>query len=387
MSAGSSLLDLVPTAPPRSEEEKKADREFEEKLAKEFDMTLTMVETLKKTVAPPEATPADIAMFLATCKRLNLDPFTKQIYLLSFAKRGKLSICIGVDGMRSLAEQTGQYDGQDAPIYEFDPASRKLRSATVKVYRKGMGRPICATAAWDEWSWKVEANGNWARQPRHMLGIAAERIALRKAFPRTLSGLYDPEELEVMDGHARRIPAPKELSIPQLGAPTSPISVDPSERAGPPISDVPRERIPETVRGQATKLLESKGETVEATVAPLGGSGGPSRGIEVTNPPAHPTSGNDDIDAILGETVDLVVHEVDSSKPRSAQPDAPEVSKVEATPESAGGSPGPGTSTSSDASREGDVTSIVAPPPTENAPGASPTKPQSPPLKPEDDDL
>jgi len=191
----------------------KEDEEFEKAIAKEYKVSIEMIHTLRRTVAPPEATLADIAMYLATCVRLNLDPFTRQIYLLRI--KGKNVLQIGIDGMFGLAENTKEYDGCDAPVYAYK--DQKLFSATVRVYRKGMNRPIEATAIFSEYAFYQEPGSAWARMPSHMLGIAAYRIALRRAFPRTLSGLYGPEEMAYADTEAKPVPPPDRPALTDGG--------------------------------------------------------------------------------------------------------------------------------------------------------------------------
>jgi len=103
----------------------------------------------------------------------------------------------GIDGYRSIAARTGLYDGQDEPEYgpvcgcgDNRPAGHP-EWCTVRVYRKGVTRPIAATAYWHEYKPEQGQSGRqdamWVRMPRVMLAKVTEALALRKAFP------YDPE--------------------------------------------------------------------------------------------------------------------------------------------------------------------------------------------------
>jgi phage recombination protein Bet len=154
--------------------------------------TLTSAEMLSglrtvKSVLAPDLTDDELKLFAMVAARSGLDPFAKQIYAVK--RKGRATFQTGIDGYRSIADRTGLYDGQDEP--EYGPTIEKPFAhpewATVRVYRKDMGRPIAATAFWDEY---VPGDGQdhmWRKMPRVMLAKVAEALALRKGFP------YDPE--------------------------------------------------------------------------------------------------------------------------------------------------------------------------------------------------
>lgn len=150
-------------------------------------------------VLAPTLTDDELRLFAMVANRSGLDPFAKQIYAVKRGKgdRAKVTFQTGIDGYRSIAARTGLYDGQDEPEYgpvcgcgDNRPAGHP-ESATVRVYRKGVGRAIAATAHWHEY--KPEPgeygtqDGMWVKMPRVMIAKVAEALALRKAFP------YDPE--------------------------------------------------------------------------------------------------------------------------------------------------------------------------------------------------
>jgi hypothetical protein len=105
---------------------------------------------------------------------------------------------VSVDGLRAIAERTGKYDGQDEPEYELGDKGLII-SCKVKVYRKDWSRPAVGVAYWDEYV-QTKKDGAvtrfWASMPRVMIAKCAEAIAMRKAFPEDMSGLYVEEEMQ-----------------------------------------------------------------------------------------------------------------------------------------------------------------------------------------------
>jgi phage recombination protein Bet len=166
-----------------------------------------------KSIGAEKASPDDFAVFFHLCKRTGLDPFAKQVYLVgrwdARAQRERYTIQTAIDGARLIAERTGAYAGSDEE-WETDD-NGKLISATVTV-KKVVAGAICtfkATAHWSEYAQTTKEgkpSGLWAKMPRRMLAKCAESLALRKAFPADLSGIYTTEEMS----NADTAPAPVE---------------------------------------------------------------------------------------------------------------------------------------------------------------------------------
>lgn len=159
-----------------------------------LDFAPETVELIKKTVADG-ATDSELQMFLYQAKRTGLDPLARQIY---FVKRGgKVVIQTSIDGFRVVAERNGDYAGQDEPEF-IEGTNGKPRVAKVRVYKfRGEQRYLAATgvAHWDEYKPQAGQDFMWNKMPHTMLAKVAEALALRKAFPQDLSGIYSDDEM------------------------------------------------------------------------------------------------------------------------------------------------------------------------------------------------
>ena len=160
-------------------------------------LTRQQVELIKTTIAKG-ASDDELKMFLYVCERTRLDPFTKQIHLVprwdSRMAREVRTPIVGIDGLRSVAERTGAYAGNDDPIYDDESKPTK---ATVTVYKivQGVRVGFTASARWAQYFPGEKQGFMWNKMPHLMLGKCAEGLALRKAFPSVMSGLYVAEEM------------------------------------------------------------------------------------------------------------------------------------------------------------------------------------------------
>ena len=161
-----------------------------------------------------KASDADLAVFFHQCQRTGLDPFARQIYMISRKDRGQIkqTIQTGIDGFRLIArratdasrgtlgyddtlwcDQNGQWT--DVWLRREPPAAAK-----VTVIRNGERFP--AVALFTEYAGYKYDGGltkMWADKGALMLAKCAEALALRKAFPQDLSGLYTSDEMQQAD--------------------------------------------------------------------------------------------------------------------------------------------------------------------------------------------
>ena len=180
---------------------------------------------LVKSVIFPDATDDELSLFVFQCQRKGVHPLDRMIYPIKRnSKTGppKLSFQAGIDFMRSEAEGTEEYDGQDEPEFEMEnPDNSKWPSlARVKIYRKGVSRPFVGIARWDEY-YPGELMGHMYRKmPFNQLAKCAEANGLRKAFPKVLGDLVCPEEMQQADTDPKEKALTRSASIKPAQAET-----------------------------------------------------------------------------------------------------------------------------------------------------------------------
>lgn len=168
------------------------------------------IDLIRRTVANG-ATNDELSLFLYDCHRRGVHPLDK---LLHFTKRGgRYTPVTSIDFMRSQAAMSGEMAGSDDPVFEAFTSDVHPDVATVTVYRLTQGQkfPYTATARWAEYC--PDNAQMWKRMPFTMLGKCAEALALRKAFPQQLAGLYTTDEMDQASrsedrGYVVEAPAP-----------------------------------------------------------------------------------------------------------------------------------------------------------------------------------
>lgn len=142
---------------------------------------------------------ATVEAFLQHCRRTQLDPIARQIYAI--CRKGRWGIQISIDGARLIAERSGKYAGQTPVEWTGDGQTwtqvwldrQPPAAARVGVHRSDFREPLYAVANFAAYA----AGGPmWDKMPALMIGKCAEMLALRKAFPQDLSGLYSTEEMD-----------------------------------------------------------------------------------------------------------------------------------------------------------------------------------------------
>lgn len=217
---------------------------------------------LLKTTIAKGTTDDQLKLFIQVCKQTGLNPFARQIYAVVRNSRKKIgdrwesvpemSIQTSIDGYRLLAQRSGEYQGQDGPYY-FNKKTGEWTdywledyppdAARVGVLRKGFQKYLYAVARFESYAVRdyndhTRKNDGplknlWAKMPEVMIAKVAEALALRRAFPAELSGIYTKEEMDQAD-----MPLP-EVHI----TPIQPQDVQPHEENQEPVQAVDGEVV------------------------------------------------------------------------------------------------------------------------------------------------
>lgn len=210
-----------------------------------YGFSREQIDLIKRVIAP-EATDDELKLFLAQCQRTGLDPFDRQIY---FQKRRQWNSRLNdyeyigkaetsIDGFRVIADRSGEMDGQE--LYwcgtdgqwldvwlEDDPPV----AAKVLVYRRGCAHAFPGVAKYREFV-QITKDGKpnmvWRKMASNQISKCAEAAALRRAFPKQLSGLYTADEMaQAENPPARNSPppvAPSPETIDQQQPPPLPLT-------------------------------------------------------------------------------------------------------------------------------------------------------------------
>lgn len=189
------------------------------------------------------ASPADLDIFFHQCQRTGLDPFARQIYMIgrmtwnpaTRQKEMKQTIQTGIDGFRLIArraadarKETFSMDDvlwadpngkwHDLWIWDTPPLAAKV---TVRVGDAHFSA-VAATREYMPTTKEGQPTGQWRNMPAVMIAKCAEALALRKAFPMDLSGVYTGEEMQQADAHVEQLPEQRP-AVQAVEAPAAPV--------------------------------------------------------------------------------------------------------------------------------------------------------------------
>ena len=210
---------------------------------------------LIKTTICKGSTDNELKLFLNQARTTGLNPLALQIYAVKRwdqqAGKEVMGIQVSIDGFRLIAERTGKYAGQVGPFWCGEDGkwqdvwiSDKPPSASrVGVLRSDFKEPCWGVARFQSYAQKKKDGSltrMWASMPDVMAAKCAEALALRKAFPQELSGLYTNDEM----GQAENDAVPAALRAPikeptKIEPPADPITgeVSPHKIAVPILQD------------------------------------------------------------------------------------------------------------------------------------------------------
>lgn len=170
------------------------------------------IRLVASTIAPPEAGPAEVAMFLAVAARYDLDPFAKEIWLAK--DKGRLIILTGKDSILKVARSSPDYLGHESGVvYEGDEFlahrqggdvaishSSSFERGAIKgafcIARKRDHPPVLVMRAMADFE-HLKGKDNWRNYPADMITARVVTAAHRLLY--NISGMYTQEEVDSGD--------------------------------------------------------------------------------------------------------------------------------------------------------------------------------------------
>ena len=194
-------------------------------LAQQYGWTEPQIDVIRNAICV-NATDAELEFFIATAKRLELDPFARQIWFVKRRQRIEDSFGndswvdvgrpeTGIDGYRTIAERSGEFEGQDPTLWIDEVGKphgvwlhdKPPAACMITIHRKGR-KPTVAVGLFREYCpvYKTKTGEKipqmWLKRPGAQLEKCVEALAFRRAFPRDLSGIRIDTEMEHVDAGA-----------------------------------------------------------------------------------------------------------------------------------------------------------------------------------------
>jgi phage recombination protein Bet len=203
-----------------------------------------------------DVTQAELSAFLHVCQRTGLDPFARQIYLIGrWDKRAGRKVYrpqTGIDGYRIVAQRTCERTGQSLGYEDTlwcgedgqwtDAWLSKTPPAAAKVTVIRAGQRFSAVARWSEYvplDQDGKITGLWVKRHAAQLEKCAEALALRKAFPNDMAGVYTAEEMAQADNPSSGTGEQPPAGQPSPGAISRPSAVPAAPAQGQPAEPDP----------------------------------------------------------------------------------------------------------------------------------------------------
>lgn len=161
-----------------------------------------LIESMRNDRNPnPVVPPYAEKMLEDTCAATGLDWKQRHVYLIQ--RGGKWQVTTSIDGFRLVANRDPEYAGQEGPFWTDSatgawtdiPPDKTPYAAKVGVVRNKNGVLVTTwgVAKFNDYN---AGSPMWKKMGPTMVAKCAEALALRKALPGKLGGLYTIEEME-----------------------------------------------------------------------------------------------------------------------------------------------------------------------------------------------
>lgn len=153
----------------------------------------------------PTITDSELALVMALCQQQNLNPFTKDVYVVKYGN-APASIVTGKEVFTKRANANKAYKGFEAGVVYlngrgevchregaavYQAAKEQLVGGWCRVFVEGR-QPFYEEVTLQEYS---TGKSGWAKMPATMIRKVALVHCLREAFPDQFQGLYCSEEM------------------------------------------------------------------------------------------------------------------------------------------------------------------------------------------------
>lgn len=162
-----------------------------------------------------QVTEGEIVMFLQLCKYRQLNPFTKECYLIKYSDRDPATMVISKEAYVRKARQCTDLLDYKAGIIVVSNNEVKEREGAfylptemlvggwVKIFTKSNPKGFYHSVSINEYIGKKangEINSNWKTRPATMIRKVAIVQGLREEFPEIFNGIYTEEEVNCAPG-------------------------------------------------------------------------------------------------------------------------------------------------------------------------------------------
>lgn len=203
-------------------------------------------------------------LYLEKCRALGCDPFERMFYVVprndTRTNTVKWTMQSSIDLLRSIAnsEPGDEYAGQLGPFWTSDGekwtdvwlAKSHPVACKIGILRKSFKEPLWVVGTMDYYKPSTNSNFWSVGKSWFQLAKCVEALALRKAFPKRLHGLYTGDEMEQDRNATRRaMPAEALTGDPVLPPPANPAQALLAQRAA-----EQRAKVEDTPEGRATAV-------------------------------------------------------------------------------------------------------------------------------------